>query len=307
MENKDYHILLFYKFTEILNIEEFRQNIEDWCKSQKLLGRILISKEGINGSVSGSHEQTEAFKEHLKSYEQFKDISFKDELGHTHTFTKMRVIHKDTILAMGEEVDLSQKADYIEPNELIELYENTKGAIILDTRNDYEWKVGKFKNAQTLPIKTFREFPKKVLEILGDRKDKEIITYCTGGIRCEKATAFMKANGFTNVKQLHNGIINFYQQYPDTIWEGKCFVFDKRLITNADSENNSQIKNCEICENDCDLYRNCKYELCDRFVVLCQDCEVKTNGCCSEACLEKFKAHCLEKSKIKQGRRTLKN
>jgi len=128
--------------------------------------------------------------------------------------------------------------------------------------------------------------------------------YCTGGIRCEKASAYMIEKGFKNVMQLEGGIINFCQQYPNTLWEGRCFVFDKRLISSV-GQTNPPITNCIICNVRCDLYRNCRNVNCDKLVVMCLDCEKKMNGCCSEICFKEFKIQCIEKSIRKQGRRNL--
>lgn len=300
------HILLFYKFVPIENLEEFKMEHWKFCKDLGVLGKILIAKEGINGSISGTKEQVESYKEKLTSDSRFNDIVFKEETGLTHPFTRMIVRIRNEIVALKKEVDLSKTGDYISPRELYELYQNSvvgKDFVIIDGRNSYEYKVGRFKGAIDPGTRTFRQFPEKVKD-LKKFKDKKIIMYCTGGIRCEKATAVLREEGFENVYQLKDGIINFCQQFPNTFWEGSCFVFDKRLVSSVGQEE-SLISECEVCGVSCDLYKNCRSVSCDRLVILCVNCQRNLNGCCSEKCLEEFRNECIEKSFRKQNRRIL--
>ena len=156
-----------------------------------------------------------------------------------------------------------------------------------------------------LNIKNFRDFP-EALKKIENLKDKKIITYCTGGIRCEKASAYMKEKGFKNVYQLKDGILTFGKNFPDTFWEGKCFVFDKRMISSINSPKSEDdiITNCENCNVVCDLYKNCRNPTCDRFVVLCVKCQEELIGCCSESCKHELQKLFLEKSMRNQGRKT---
>ncbi len=293
------HIILFYKFTEIDNPGDFVEEHLNFCTEVGLLGKILVAKEGINGSLSGSEDQINKYKEFLKSQSQFYDINFKEEIGTFNPFKKMIIRQKKEIIRMDQNLDLENRGEYISPRELMELYNSDEEFIVLDTRNNYESEVGKFKNAITPNIETFREFP-EALKALEDKKDKKIITYCTGGIRCEKATSYMIRNGFTNVYQLQDGIINFCQQFPNTLWEGKCFVFDQRLLSHVDPET-EPITNCIHCNQTCDRYQNCKNPTCDDFIVLCEDCGKKFNGCCSDNCVSEYKAYTTKKSRERQG------
>jgi UPF0176 protein len=155
-----------------------------------------------------------------------------------------------------------------------------------------------------LNIKNFRDFP-QALNKIEDLKDKKIVTYCTGGIRCEKAATYMKEKGFKNVYQLKDGILTFGKKYPNTFWEGKCFVFDKRLvapINNKDHEKDT-ITECETCGIPCDLYKNCRNNDCDRLVISCLDCQQEYIGCCSEECKKQLQKQFLEKSFRKQSRK----
>ncbi|MCH7949760.1 MAG: rhodanese-related sulfurtransferase [Candidatus Dadabacteria bacterium] len=292
------HIILFYKFTEIENPDEFVERHLNFCINEGLLGKVLVAKEGINGSLSGSQEQINKYKDYLTSQNQFSDINFKEEVGTFSPFKKMIVRQKKEIIRMDQDLDLKKTGKYISPQELMELYESDAEFIVLDTRNNYESEVGKFKNALTPDIETFREFP-EALKSLEDKKDKKIITYCTGGIRCEKATSYMVKKGFTDVYQLKDGIINFCQQYPNTLWEGKCFVFDQRLLSLIDPDS-EPITHCIHCNQSCDRYQNCKNPTCDDFIVLCENCSEKYNGCCSQKCVKEYKSHTIRKSRERQ-------
>ncbi len=300
------HILLYYKFVGIENPAEFADEHLKFCKSLGLSGKVLVGKEGINGSVCGTKQQIKKYKSRMKKDERFRDIVFKEDIGDSAPFTKMAVRVRPEIIAMKENVDLNMKGDYVSAEELFNMYEGGEDFVILDARNDYEWKVGKFKNAVTLSIKSFREFPKEVKKLKNKLTGKKIVTYCTGGIRCEKASAYMKQIGFENVFQLKDGIITFCKEYPDSFWEGKCFVFDKRLLADYNNFDND-ISNCGVCGGACDLYRNCRNTDCDKLSVMCVSCEKEMSGCCSHICLESFRKACLEKSRKNQGRKTRTN
>ena len=299
------HILLFYKFVPISNIEVFAEKHLEICKSIGLFGKVLVANEGINGSISGTKTQTEKYKSFLKGISEFSDIIFKEEVGVLHPFEKMAVRTKKEIIRLDEEIDMNKKGKYLSPKEFLELYENKEDVIILDARNDYETKAGRFKNALTPGIKTFRQFP-KAAEMLRDKKDKKIVLYCTGGIRCEKASAYLIGNGFNDVSQLEGGIITFCQKFPKTVWEGRCFVFDKRLISGVDSESEA-ITKCQYCSKPCDLYRNCKIAGCNVLFNLCKKCEKDSLGCCSKECFDEYKNFLLEKAMINMGRRKVLN
>jgi UPF0176 protein len=306
------HILLFYKFVDIKYPKRIQKKILRYCKEEKLLGRILIGNEGINGSIAGTEKQTEAFKGFLSSNELFSNIRYKEDIGLEIPFTRMIVLIKDEIVSIGEKVNMNNGGEYIYPKDLEGMYKNKKigkDFIILDARNDYEYKVGRFKDSKELKIKTFRQFPDAVRksEFLQKNKDKKIVMYCTGGIRCEKASAFMKDGGFKDVAQLHDGIINFGKELPNSnLWEGKNFVFDKRLVVPISEKNSKEkpISNCVLCNNASDLYRNCRNVFCDKLYISCRKCQKDFNGCCSNECFNEFRKQCEEKSRRMQGRRS---
>ena len=276
------HIILFYKFVEIKNPKELMKMHMNFCNNLNVKGKVILAEEGINGSISGTKEQVARYKEELQKDKRFKDIEFKEETGIINPFNKMIVRVKNEIIRLDKNIDIKNTGKHISPKEFLELSKD-KNIVVLDTRNDYESRAGKFKNAMLSNISTFREFPSFV-DNLSIPKDTQIITYCTGGIRCEKASAYMIQQGFTNVSQIHGGIINFCQQLPNTLWEGKCFVFDDRLTSSIGQDKNKTLNSCVHCKTPCDIYRNCKIKSCNKLIFICQNCKKDFHACCSQAC-----------------------
>jgi len=296
------HILLFYKFQLIEDPEWFVRKHKRFCEELRLMGKVLVAREGVNGSISGSKEQVEKYKKFLNGFPGFSDVVFKEEIGTSHPFKKMIVRVRKEIVSLHKDVDMVRKGKYVSPKEFLNDVED-EDVIILDARNDYEYKLGRFKQAINPNIKTFRQFPDFVEKFGEDNenKKKKIVMYCTGGIRCEKASAYMEDQGFENVCQLEGGIINFCQQFPNTAWEGKCFVFDKRLMSDI-NQNNNAISGCVSCGCKSDLQRNCKYVECDELVVQCVKCQEKLHKCCSKECMYKFLRYARERAvKKKDG------
>ena len=216
-ENKVKVAASFYKYVNIGNPKEFHKKHLDLCKSLELKGRIMIGEEGINGSVYGLKENVEKYKQILKNDPLFCDIYFKEQETEKPAFRKLFVRLRKEIVYFGQNIDLKNKAPYITPEQLKKLLDKNEKIVLIDMRNDYEWKIGKFKNAVALNMKNFRNLPASLKEIEGI-KNKKVVTYCTGGIRCEKASAFLKENGFKDVLQLQGGILNFGKEFPDTYW-----------------------------------------------------------------------------------------
>ncbi len=278
------HILLFYKFVAIEEPRRFVKEHLTVCKNLGIFGKVLVATEGINGSISGTKEQVEQYMTYMHADSRFSDIVFKEDLGLVHPFKRMLVRERKEIIRMDQEIDLDRRGKNMSPKEFLELYQNGEDVIILDARNDYESRVGKFKNAITPQINNFREFP-QVVEMLKDKKDAKIVTYCTGGIRCEKASAYLVQQGFTDVYQLEGGILTFGKQFPNTVWEGRCFVFDKRMTTELNDQT-TPITVCDNCGTSCDLYRNCTDLTCNYLSIQCVACQEKLQGCCSDECFQ---------------------
>jgi len=282
----DYRVLLFYKYVNLQNPEILVDEHLDWCLKNEIKGRVFFANEGVNGTVSGALQNIENYKSYLRSFPKFSDIWFKEDFADEQAFKKMHVRLKNEIVHGDlKGVSIEHGGKRLSPEELLQFYKDEKDFIIVDARNWYESKIGKFKNALTPQMKNFREWKKVVDEELKELKGKTIVTYCTGGIRCEKASAYMVENGFKNVYQLDGGIVNFIKKYPDTYWEGGMFVFDERRVVVPNSKQElKHIAQCHFCGETTSYYINCHNLECDRIIVSCHKCKVENDYCCSEEC-----------------------
>ena len=281
-----YLTLLYYKFARIEDAEAFAARHLKFCKSLGLVGRILIGEEGINGTVSGTVEACEAYMESLSNDPLFAGIEFKvDEVGSL-SFSKMHVRAREEIITFGEDdIDPTAfTAPHLSPEEVKQM-KDQEDVVFLDTRNVIEYEVGKFKDARVLNIHHFRDFADHLDEV-ADLKDKTVIAYCTGGIRCEKATAYMLKNGFKKVYQIDGGIIKYGKEVGGEDFEGKCYVFDQRLTVDVNSVNPSIISHCKICEAETVKLINCANPECNEHFCICESCADKMEGCCSADCQE---------------------
>ncbi|MBS3168752.1 rhodanese-related sulfurtransferase [Candidatus Woesearchaeota archaeon] len=272
----------FYKYIELENPEEFQENLLEYCIKLELKGKVLVAKEGINGTVSGNQKQIEEFEKHLLSFKDFKDIMFKRTETESHPYRKTHVRLRNEIVTSKFGIKTEKVGKHLTPENLKELYDKKDDFIILDARNNYEAKIGKFKNAVTSPIKYFRDFPKTIKD-LEKYKNKKIVMYCTAGVRCEKASALLIANGFEDVNQLQGGIVNFINKFPDTYFEGRCFMFDDR-ISIATGSNTKDIAICEKCHNPSGNYINCKNAKCNKLMIMCEGCNEEWKDTCSKFC-----------------------
>jgi len=272
----------FYKYVGLRKVKSFRNEHQKFCNKLEVKGKVLVSKEGINGSISGTKEQIGKYKRKLKSYREFNNITFKDTAATTPPFKKIIVRIRPEIVTNKFYADIKYAGTYIAPKQLKIMYDKEEDFVIVDARNDYEWKIGKFRNAITLPIDVFRDFPHSI-KTLEKFKNKKIIMYCTGGVRCEKASALLRQKGFRDVSQLKDGIIKFIEEYPDSYFEGRCFVFDDRLSIPS-GKNTKDISLCEKCHIPYGKYKNCKNKKCDRLYLMCDSCTKQHNYACSKMC-----------------------
>ena len=281
---KDYLILLYYCYTKIEDPEAFRYEHHLYCIKHNLKGRIIIASEGINGTISGHKADCDQYMKDLHSDSRFAKTEFKIEPYEGHAFQKLNVRVKDEIVHSGlTHIDPNRKTgQYLEPNEFKQL-KDEDDVVIVDVRSNYEHNVGRFKNALSFDIDNFRDFPDKVDE-LEEYKDKKVITYCTGGIKCEKASAYLLEKGFKNVYQLHGGIIKYGLEEGGEDFDGKCYVFDNRVVADVNKVNPTVISKCHICETDCDRMVNCANPKCNKHVPICEKCADEMEGACSEAC-----------------------
>ena len=282
--DKAYNILLYYCYTHINDPETFREEHHLYCIENKLRGRIIIAKEGINGTISGLQEDCEKYMDDLKADPRFFYTHFKVDTHHTHAFQKLHVRVKPEIVHVNlpHLHPVSKAGQYITPTAFKKM-KNEKDVVLLDVRSNYEHNIGKFKNAITLDIANFRAFPNKIAT-LAPYKNKKIITYCTGGIKCEKASAYLLEKGFKNVYQLHGGIIQYGLATDGEDFEGKCYVFDNRLAITINKKNPAVVSKCYVCHTPCDRIVNCANPNCNIHVPICEACAEKLEGACSAAC-----------------------
>ncbi len=282
---KEYSVILFYKYTEVEDPEKLKNEQLEWCLQNNIKGRVFIAKEGINATVSGKVKDIERYKAHLKSYPEFQNIVFKEDQADVSAFYKIHVRIKDEIVNSDLKVtSLTHGGKRLKPEQLLEFYKSGKDFVIVDARNWYESRIGKFKNAITPQLKNFREWTKAVDE-LKKYKDKTVVTYCTGGIRCEKASAYMVEQGFKDVYQLDGGIVTYTKKFPDTYWQGGVFVFDERRVVEPNSDPKlKHVSNCHFCGTPTSYYINCHNLDCDKIIVSCHKCKVENDYCCSDTC-----------------------
>jgi UPF0176 protein len=276
--NKDYAILLYYCFTPIEDPENFREAHHIWCLEHNLKGRIIVAPEGLNGTISGFR------KDYVKSDSRFSKIDFKVEYSDKLAFEKMHVRVKQEIVHadLPDIKPWEQTGIHLEPAEFKKIKDH-EDVVIVDFRSNYEHSVGKFKNAVTLDIENFREFPDKVKD-LEKFKDKKIITYCTGGIKCEKASAYLLKQGFKNVYQLHGGIIKYGIEEGGEDFEGKCYVFDNRVVVDVNQVNPKVVSTCFVCGTECDRMVNCANPICNNHIPICEKCGLEMEGACKAEC-----------------------
>ncbi|MCX2744730.1 rhodanese-related sulfurtransferase [Mangrovivirga sp. M17] len=282
--------LSFYKYHHISDPEEFRDMLYAEWDEMGVLGRTYVAWEGINAQISVPKENFEQFKNELYSIDWLDNVRLNIAVeAEAPSFYKLTIKVRDKIVADGlndDTFDVTDKGIHLSAAEFNRLAEDPN-TIIVDMRNHYEAEVGHFKNALTPDVDTFREALNVVEEELKEHKDKNILMYCTGGIRCEKASAYYKHKGFKNVYQLNGGIIEYARQVKDEGLEnkyiGKNFVFDDRL---GERISEDVIAVCHQCGEPCDDHTNCANDGCHILFIQCSNCKEKFEGCCSDECKE---------------------
>jgi UPF0176 protein len=289
---KPYRVLLYYKYVSIDNHEEFAKEHLAYCKELGLKGRILVAHEGINGTVSGTIEQTQAYMDKMHADPRFQDMPFKIDEADGHTFKKIFVRPRPELVTFRLEDDINPNeltGKRLKPKEFFEAL-NSEDVIIIDGRNDYEYDVGHFRNAVRPEVESFREFPEWIRNNLSQFKDKKVLTYCTGGIRCEKLSGFLIREGFQDVAQLDGGIAT-YGKDPEVkgrLFDGKMYVFDERIVVPVNhTEEATVVGKCLHCGTPSEKYINCTYDFCHNHHIVCDKCEEEHSGYCSPECAEK--------------------
>lgn len=292
-----YRILLYYKYVNIPNYEQFAADHLQYCKELGVKGRILVAEEGINGTVSGTIAQTEKYMQDMHNHPLFKDMVFKIDEAEGHAFKKIFVRPKKELVTFRLDKNLDPNqigGKRLSPAEFYEMLQK-EDVIVLDGRNNYEYDIGHFRNAIRPDVESFREFPEWIRNNLAQHKDKPIITYCTGGIRCEKLTAFMIEEGFQDVSQLDGGIVTYGKdpQVQGRLFDGKCYVFDERISVRINNTpEDVVIGRCHHCGKPEDRYINCANDFCHLQHICCEECEELHHGFCSKECEEKEWSRC---------------
>jgi len=286
-----YLTLLYYNYVSVPNPEQEVEEHLAYCQSIGLKGRILIAEEGLNGTVSGTKEMCDMYIQYIHSHPLFSKTEFKIDEVVDVTFNKMHVRLKDEIVAFGDRAHeinpTKMTAPHLSPQEVLDM-KDQDNVVMLDVRSNYEHNIGKFKNAVTIDIVNFRDFPMHIEE-LESFKDKTVITYCTGGIKCEKASAFLLKNGFKDVYQIDGGIVKYCKETGGKDFDGELYVFDQRIKVPVNTVNPEIISTCKRCGEHETRMVNCANPTCNDHFVLCEACGWKYDGTCQDECLKAAK------------------
>jgi UPF0176 protein len=303
-ENEPRITISFYQYFKVGNPQQFRDELYKKLYDLKVFGRIYVAQEGINAQVSVVSETFDNFRDYLYSIEPLKGIRLNTAVDSGKSFWVLKVKVREKIVADGitdSSFNMDKKGKYVTAAQMNKLM-NDPDTVVIDMRNHYEYEVGHFENAVEIPSDTFREQLPMAVDIMKDKKEKNIIMYCTGGIRCEKASAFMLHNGFNNVFHLEGGIIN-YARDINAIGErskfiGKNFVFDDRL---GERVTEDVIAKCHQCGKPADTHINCANNGCHLLFIQCGECRDQYNACCSKECRDIIHLPVEEQKKIRRG------
>lgn len=285
----DYRLLLYYKYVQIPDPQEFAESHLRLCEELGLVGRILVATEGLNGTVSGPVLQTAAYQQALREDRRFTDIAFKEDVVDAPPFDRLRIRVTREIVRFEADAPIHPEVRtgvHISPKAFYEMM-SQDDVIVVDGRNRYESELGHFRGALLPDVETFRDFPAWVNAHQEELAGKKILTYCTGGIRCEKLSAYLLDRGFSDVYQLDGGIVQ-YSQDPAIRgrgFEGRCYVFDERMSIRVNhTEEDVLIAKCEHCGEPTDAHINCAYLDCHRRHLCCRTCHERYAGFCSDTC-----------------------
>lgn len=296
----------FYQYAEIRDPQLFRDELYQHLNDLQVFGRIYVAHEGINAQISVPEFNMDALRNYQDTILFLKNIRLNIAVDNDgKSFWLLKIKLRDKIVADGiqdPDFNMFQKGQYVDAASFNKLTDDPN-TIVVDMRNHYEYEVGHFEHAIEIPSDTFRDQLPMAVDMLKDQKDKNIVMYCTGGIRCEKASAWMKHEGFKNVFHLEGGIINYVHQVKEQDlplkFHGKNFVFDDRL---GERVTDDIISRCHQCGKPCDTHVNCKNEGCHLLFIQCDECAKKYNGCCSEDCMHELELPETERKTIRKGR-----
>ncbi|HIW33463.1 MAG TPA: rhodanese-related sulfurtransferase [Candidatus Paenibacillus intestinavium] len=286
----DYRILLYYHYTAIEDSELFAKEHLAFCKSLELKGRILVAYEGINGTVSGTVEQTNAYMAYMNAHPLFQGMVFKIDESETHAFKKMHVRSRPELVNLSLEDDINPlevTGRYVAPADFYEEMQQ-ENTIVIDARNTYEYDVGHFDGAIRPDIESFRELPQWIRDNKEMLDGKKILTYCTGGIRCEKFSGWLVREGYEDVGQLHGGIVSYGKDAvaKGQLWNGQCYVFDERLVVPINQVDPVIVGKDHFTGEPCERYINCANPECNKQILASEENEHKYLGSCTPVCVE---------------------
>ena len=293
MQDAPYQVLLYYLYTDIENPAAFRDAHRALCEKLELRGRIIVGNEGINGTVSGTVANCDQYREALLNDPVTAAVEFKIDPEQDHVFPKLSVKSREEIVTLGlGEDDFSPNdctGKYLDPVAWKEAIKDPN-AVIIDARNDYEWDLGRFKNSIRPPVPAFRDLPQWIRDNRDEFEGKKILTYCTGGIRCEKFSGFLVKEGFEDVSQLHGGIVKYGKdsEVRGEDFDGQCYVFDERIGVPVNHVNPEVVGRCVHCNEPCERYINCANKACNAQHFCCEACDEQSMRCCSNACREVY-------------------
>ncbi|WP_164670921.1 rhodanese-related sulfurtransferase [Virgibacillus doumboii] len=307
--SKEYQVLLYYKYVPIVDPVEYAMEHLQFCNDLELKGRIHVAHEGINGTVSGTVEHTEQYMEAMRNDPRFADMAFKIDKHEGHAFKKMHVRPRKELVTLRLEEDINPKqttGKYFEPKEFFEAMQD-EDTVVLDARNDYEYDLGHFRGAIRPDIETFRELPEWVEKNKDLIEGKRILTYCTGGIRCEKFSGWLVKQGFEDVAQLHGGIVT-YGKDPEVqgeLWDGQCYVFDERISVPVNQKEHVVVGVDYFDGKPCERYVNCANPECNKQILCSEENEHKYMRGCTHECRVSprnmyVKEHGLSKEEIQE-------
>lgn len=288
-ENPTYFVLAYYHFIPLVDPLLEVQAHKEFMKNRNMACRIYISEQGINGQTSGLQQDAEDYMNWMLKNPLFENMNFKVHTHHENVFPRQTVKYRKQLVALDEEVNLSDTGEHVDPEEWKKMLDNVESKVLLDVRNDYEWVVGRFDGAECPPCETFREFKEYAtnLKTQVDPETTPVMMYCTGGIRCELYSSLLRKNGFKKVYQLTGGIIDYGLKQGSDHWLGKLFVFDDRLTVPISNEAKTPvIGTCHHCQTSIENYYNCANMDCNRLFLCCNDCINNFVGCCCEKCQE---------------------
>jgi UPF0176 protein len=271
-----YPVILFYKYVPIGDPAGFAAEQRALCSALGLKGRILIASEGINGTLAGPADAVDRYLAAFKTDARFSDVPIKLSAGDAGTFPKLVVKVRLEIVTLNAGAIRPDKDNQLSPAEWKRMIEENPDAVLLDVRNRFESDAGKFENAVTCDIEHFRELPQSV-DRLQALKEKTVLMYCTGGIRCEKASALFRSKGFKNVFQLRGGIAAYQEQFGNEHWQGECFVFDQRMTVRVE-QGLVQIGRCAHTGRPSSRFVNCRHDPCHRLFILSREAELENRN-----------------------------